>query len=84
MRVRKFIPVILIAALCIAIVGALSGCGRSQSAEKDAYYCPMHPTYTSDKPGDCPICNMKLVRREKAVHGPQSIVHCPQSMILSL
>lgn len=25
------------------------------------YHCPMHPTYTSDKPGDCPICNMKLV-----------------------
>ncbi len=21
----------------------------------------MHPTYTSDKPGDCPICGMKLV-----------------------
>ncbi len=28
------------------------------------YYCPMHPTYTSDKPGDCPICNMKLVKKE--------------------
>jgi membrane fusion protein, copper/silver efflux system len=25
------------------------------------YHCPMHPTYTSDKPGDCPICGMKLV-----------------------
>ena len=25
------------------------------------YYCPMHPSYRSDKPGDCPICNMKLV-----------------------
>lgn len=25
------------------------------------YHCPMHPTYVSDKPGDCPICNMKLV-----------------------
>ena len=25
------------------------------------YNCPMHPTYTSDKPGDCPICGMKLV-----------------------
>lgn len=24
----------------------------------------MHPTYTSNKPGDCPICNMKLVKRE--------------------
>jgi Cu(I)/Ag(I) efflux system membrane fusion protein len=25
------------------------------------YHCPMHPTYTSDRPGDCPICGMKLV-----------------------
>lgn len=25
------------------------------------YYCPMHPDYVSDAPGDCPICNMKLV-----------------------
>ena len=30
---------------------------------KGVYYCPMHPTYTSDRPGDCPICNMKLVPR---------------------
>lgn len=28
------------------------------------YHCPMHPSYTSDKPGDCPICNMKLVPLE--------------------
>ncbi|MBN2338298.1 MAG: efflux RND transporter periplasmic adaptor subunit [Acidobacteria bacterium] len=25
------------------------------------YHCPMHPTYTSDHPGDCSICGMKLV-----------------------
>lgn len=25
------------------------------------YHCPMHPSYVSDKPGDCPICGMKLV-----------------------
>ena len=24
------------------------------------YYCPMHPSYTSDKPGECPICGMSL------------------------
>ncbi|MDP3143036.1 MAG: efflux RND transporter periplasmic adaptor subunit [Candidatus Omnitrophota bacterium] len=30
---------------------------------KDTYYCPMHPSYTADKPGDCPICNMKLVKK---------------------
>ena len=33
----------------------------SESAKKQMYHCPMHPTYISDKPGDCPICNMKLV-----------------------
>lgn len=30
-------------------------------AKKERYYCPMHPTYVSDKPGDCPLCHMKLV-----------------------
>ena len=31
---------------------------------KQIYYCPMHPQITSDKPGNCPICSMKLVKRE--------------------
>jgi membrane fusion protein, copper/silver efflux system len=35
------------------------------------YHCPMHPTYVSDKPGDCPICGMRLVPMEEAkVAGP--------------
>ena len=38
--------------------------GHLMSAQKGLYYCPMHPSYTSDKPGDCPICNMRLVKRE--------------------
>lgn len=25
------------------------------------YHCPMHPTYTADQPGACPICHMDLV-----------------------
>lgn len=25
------------------------------------YTCPMHPQYSSDKPGDCPSCGMRLV-----------------------
>lgn len=55
----------------------MAGCGRSPGG--DTYYCPMHPSYTSDKPGDCPICNMRLVKRENAVHSPQSMVHGLQS-----
>ncbi len=35
-----------------------SGCQR---AEQGAYVCPMHPSVTSDKPGNCPVCKMQLV-----------------------
>lgn len=38
----------------------------AQAAPKDVYYCPMHPNYTSDRPGTCPICNMSLVKRDPA------------------
>ncbi len=34
-------------------------------AGKELYYCPMHPMVTSSKPGNCTICGMRLVRREK-------------------
>jgi len=47
----------------------LTGCSRSgddhaghgSAQAKQKYHCPMHPTYVADKPGDCPICGMKLV-----------------------
>jgi hypothetical protein len=47
-----------------------AGCGQPKAHNtvvqgKAVYHCPMHPTYTSDKPGDCPICGMKLVKSEE-------------------
>ena len=32
----------------------------------DVYTCPMHPSVVSDHPGNCPICGMKLVKRDTA------------------
>ena len=37
-----------------------------QASQAPRYHCPMHPTYTSDKPGECPICGMKLVQMESS------------------
>jgi membrane fusion protein, copper/silver efflux system len=34
---------------------------ESASADQVLYQCPMHPTITSDHPGECPICGMRLV-----------------------
>ncbi|MFO0982474.1 MAG: efflux RND transporter periplasmic adaptor subunit [Planctomycetota bacterium] len=35
--------------------------GGASQAAATIYYCPMHPSYRSDKPGECPICSMTLV-----------------------
>jgi Cu(I)/Ag(I) efflux system membrane fusion protein len=51
---------------CAKIEGLLHGgkTGAHGSEQAALYYCPMHPTYTSPKPGTCPICNMNLVPME--------------------
>ncbi len=48
-------------------VNASGGFHTGASAPKQAaeqYYCPMHPSVVQDHPGDCPICNMTLVKKE--------------------
>jgi len=48
---------------------------KSEAEAGTTYYCPMHPSYKSDKPGNCPICSMKLVPLEapaaSATAGPE-------------
>jgi len=36
----------------------------TSQTDKVKYHCPMHPNYVSDKPGECPICGMSLVKNE--------------------
>jgi Cu(I)/Ag(I) efflux system membrane fusion protein len=39
---------------------------KAQTGAKRLYYCPMHPSFTSDRPGNCAICGMSLVKRTAA------------------
>lgn len=38
---------------------------HKQEEAKDIYTCPMHPEIIRDKPGQCPICGMDLVKKEE-------------------
>jgi multidrug efflux pump subunit AcrA (membrane-fusion protein) len=51
---------IAIVALVLVLGLLLAGCSTHQGAG-GKWHCPMHPTYISDRPGDCPICGMRLV-----------------------
>ena len=51
----------LAAGMLAAGCGRSTGGGKTASRQHQQYQCPMHPTYVSDRPGDCPICGMKLV-----------------------
>ncbi len=47
------------------MLGGRTGHVHEQGA-KAIYQCPMHPAIVSDRPGDCPICSMSLVKVEQA------------------
>src|SRR5439155_26047911 len=48
-----------VVALALFLVG---GCGKESqaSSSEQLYTCGMHPQVVQNKPGNCPICGMKL------------------------
>lgn len=72
----KFVTM-LVLLMVVALGLFVSGCSKSETTASNAkqkYHCPMHPTYVSDRQGDCPICNMKLVpiKDDKAAAKPMA------------
>jgi membrane fusion protein, copper/silver efflux system len=39
---------------------AVPAAPSDSSWQAPSYTCPMHPQYVADRPGDCPICGMRL------------------------
>ncbi len=63
---KKVIAIVISIVLVAGAIGFISfqkNQTQSENAKKDIYYCPMHKDYVSDKPGNCPICEMKLVKK---------------------
>jgi RND family efflux transporter MFP subunit len=44
--------------------------GAGQAEEQQLYSCGMHPEVISDKPGNCPICGMKLTPIKSTAQNP--------------
>lgn len=71
MYVLKNIRVGWFALLAIVLIAASCKEGAQQRQQAIAspagvYTCPMHSQIIRDKPGDCPICGMKLVKKESS------------------
>jgi RND family efflux transporter MFP subunit len=50
-----------------------------RASDKELYTCPMHPEVVAEKPGDCPICGMYLVKRSVPAG---SILAVPNTAVL--
>jgi len=62
----------LAALLALALAVGSIGCSAADPGAA-RYHCPMHPSYVSDRPGDCPICGMRLVAIEPPPQPAQAV-----------
>jgi Cu(I)/Ag(I) efflux system membrane fusion protein len=84
--VRIFLLLLLVAAAFVAGYGYGRWYGTKRpgaepapqgaTAKPRGYHCPMHPSFRSDKPGECAICGMRLVPDQE----PASPAAAPHAM----
>ena len=75
---------LLVAGAVSLVVGRRGALPEATTAGQAVrYHCPMHPSYVSNKPGDCPICGMKLVPMESEAEARASSVPGRANLTLS-
>ncbi len=74
MRIKNLVLIIIILAVAAGVYFYFQRLKPAdiEHQHDDLYYCPMHPQITSDKPGNCPICFMKLVKRVEKSRLPET------------
>lgn len=60
--ILAFVAVFLIG-ISVYFFVVKSGNHSEKEHQKEVYTCSMHPQIVSDKPGDCPICGMTLIKK---------------------
>ncbi len=72
MILRKYKMFVWLCFISITLMVLATACNQKRSENHthetkegiEIYTCPMHPQIIRDKPGNCPICDMKLVKKE--------------------
>lgn len=74
---RAPLPKGTLAALALLAAAALTLACAGSAPPAASYHCPMHPTVVQDRPGDCPVCGMRLVPTEAAAPAAPVTYLCP-------
>ncbi len=66
MKTKNIIMIIMLISFLPVAGMTMQQLHQTKQVEKkhDVYYCPMHPNVFYDHPGNCPICGMKLIKKE--------------------
>lgn len=72
---RSFFTFLFLGLIPVTASAAEDAAVRSAETARAVYQCPMHPQIVSDKPGECPICHMRLVLRTPAVESGRASSH---------